>query len=94
MLRTVGMTSSILGIVPCVNDHKSFEMKFKLFSLSSLKVLIKLLIFNLPFIGSPLVIKCSGLLEQELKSLRLNINDTVKGDIYSNKVVHRVSTHY
>ena len=72
----------------------TIEMKSKLFSLSFLKALIQLLIFNLPFIGLPLVIKCSGLLEQELKSLRLNINDTAKGDIHSNKVIHGVSSHY
>ena len=92
VLCTVGKISSILGIVPCDIDHKTFEMKFKLFSLTSLKALIKLLIFNLPFIGLPSMIKYSGLLEQEFKSLGLNINDTVKGDIYSNKVVHGIST--
>ena len=94
VLHLIRKVSSVLGIIPAEIEKDTFEVKFKLFSFTSLKSLLKLLLFNSPLIVSPLVLNFSGLVDREYKSLGLNVNEAVDGDndIYANQFVFGVAS--
>ena len=69
--------ATFFGQIAMKVDEKKGEIKFKLFSCSSIFTLIRLVVFNLPFVLTPAIIYFGGFSDQELKDLGVSTNVSV-----------------